>query len=378
MMKENASGEAPSRFRVPLGLVGALAMIAAVESAIGSNAMSFRNPWGWDWFQANRAAEKEAPRCEVLFFGDSMVKFGVAPRVVERESGRKAYNLAIAAGPVPASYFLFRRAIEGGARPKAVVIDAIPHLLASGLSPSAVLWPDLLSSRDCLELAYEAKDADFFASTSVARLFPSVRDRIGIRNALMAAFRGEPPPLRNGVGTYLRNWRENRGAQVMKRDPNAPPIPADPWAPALFPDSWRPDPINTHFLREFFRLADLHGIQVYWLLPPFGPEVQARRDSGGRDAEYEAFVRKVRQKHPNVIVLDARRRGYGDDVHIDPIHLDLRGASALSRDLADLLARPPDRLTSWTQMPPFREPSPGGPLEDVEQSGIAVMLRHRR
>jgi len=60
---------------------------------------------------------------DVLCFGDSQMKFGIAPHVVAARTGRPAYNLAIVGGQPPASYFLLRRALEAGARPSAVLFD---------------------------------------------------------------------------------------------------------------------------------------------------------------------------------------------------------------------------------------------------------------
>ncbi len=364
--------------RAPWGMVGMLGLVLLVESFIARNETSFRNPWGWDWFLTDKAARRQVKDCDVLCFGDSLMKFGVAPRVIEQRADLKTYNLAVSAGQVPGSYFLLRRALESGAKPRAVILDTIPHLLAEGLGSNAMIWPELVSMRDCLELSLRARDADFFAATSLAKLLPSVRDRAEIRTSILAAFRGEPPPIKGGIGTCIRNWKVNRGAQVMAHNANRPPGDVEGFGSALFPDSWRANPLNTHYLREFFRLAESHNIQVYWLLPPLGEEVQRRREAKGRDAEYGAFVDAVRSKHPRVIVLDARRAGYGDAVHIDPIHLDSLGASSLSRDLATILRREPDGLTSWIELPKYREPPSNVPVEDLERTAAIILERRAR
>ena len=112
-----------ARRAVPWGLVGMISLMTIVEGYIGRNDLDFRHPWGWDWKQTVRAIGREARGCEVLCFGDSLVKYGVVPRVLEARLGRRAYNLAVANGQAPTAYFLLRRALEAGARPAAVLID---------------------------------------------------------------------------------------------------------------------------------------------------------------------------------------------------------------------------------------------------------------
>ena len=61
-------------------------------------------------------------------------------------------------------------------------------------------------------------------------------------------------------------------------------------------------------------------------------------------------------RHPNVVVLDARRSGYDDSVHFDHIHLDRRGAAVLSLDVAAVLVDRPGRGdggSGWIEMPAF-------------------------
>src|SRR5205823_5327851 len=143
---------------VPLGLLGALALVAAIESSLRSHELEFLNTLACDWRQGALAAGRDAPGCEVLCFGDSLMKNGVAPEVIGRRLGMRSYSLAVASGPPAASYFLLRRALESGARPKAVLIDVIPHLLAWGPESFATLWPELLDVRDGLDLARSSGD----------------------------------------------------------------------------------------------------------------------------------------------------------------------------------------------------------------------------
>src|SRR5206468_835254 len=135
------------------------------------------------------AAEK-VKDCDFLAFGDSLMRHGLAPRVIRERAGLEGYNLAIAGSQVPASYMLFREAINSGARPKAVLLDLFPCLLASDPWANITNWPIVASYRDCLDMGWYAGDSKLFAALMVRKTFPSVRYRESIRVAIREALDG--------------------------------------------------------------------------------------------------------------------------------------------------------------------------------------------
>ena len=91
-----------------------LALVAAAESWLAWHDVEFANYSAECWRMSGWAA-RHVRRSEVLCFGTSLSKHGVLPRVIEHlQTGKRAYNLAVFSGPVPASYFLLRRAGGGG------------------------------------------------------------------------------------------------------------------------------------------------------------------------------------------------------------------------------------------------------------------------
>jgi hypothetical protein len=203
----------------PRGLLGCLVLALLVELGIASNPLRFRHLWNWDWWLTARAATRAATRCEVLCFGDSLVKFGVLPSVLEARLGGRAYNLSLSAGQPPACYFLLRRALESGARPRALLVDFVPHGLAGDPRCGNRLWPELLDARDALDLAWTARDTELAARVLLARLLPSLRGRYEIRANILAALRGEAPMEWLASHAYVRNTRINRGAYVAAKNP---------------------------------------------------------------------------------------------------------------------------------------------------------------
>lgn len=374
-MSDPSSDRGPQRRPIPGGLIGMLALIVAVEAWILKNeAASFTTGTALSWKQAMRATRRDARRAEVLCFGDSMVKFGLAPPIVSGRSGRSAYNLAVWGGPPSMSYLLFRRTIDGGARPKAVIVNFMPHLLKESTQFHLRHWREVAGPREFLDLARSTKDAGFILAIALGRVVPSIRDRYEIRAGVDAALKGLSTTawISDFVTPLNRNWRSNRGGQVMAKKPEFNGA-ANPNDRALFPDaSYRVDPVSARYMRRFLDLARDNHVTVYWLLPPLCPATQELREKIGADASYESMVRKVQARYSNVCVLDARRSKFPASVFNDPVHMDWQGASALSLAVADVLRVDQGDARRWIDLPAYHDPAINIRLEDFEQSRLAV------
>jgi hypothetical protein len=329
-----------------------LGLIVAIEAGLERHRLDLTRFYIHDWRVSGRSARVAGPGCDVLCFGDSLVKFGVVPRVIERRLGQPVYNLAVCDGQAPSSYYLFRRAIEAGARPSAVIVDFVPHLLAAGPRHNVRQWPELVTPREVLDLGLTAQHAALFAELAIASLLPSVKDRYEIRVALLRTLRGEPASRREEIPEYVRRWSRNRGAQLCAPRPGyRGEIDAD--NPAYFPHAWKCHPTNETYVRRFLALAAANGVRVFWLLPPVTPRFQARRDELGLEESHTRFIRSIQANHPNLTVIDSRHAGFDHSQFIDPLHLDCEGAAALSARLAGILARRVERndpIPHWVQL----------------------------
>ena len=103
---------------MPRGLLGMLVLVAVVERFSARHDLELSTTVTRNTRFAALGAEREASDCEVLCFGDSQVKLGVDPRVIEDSLGVRAFNLAILSAPPPASYFLLRCASRPGPGPR--------------------------------------------------------------------------------------------------------------------------------------------------------------------------------------------------------------------------------------------------------------------
>src|SRR4051812_10632731 len=106
----------PAAGRCPRGLLGMLLLVSAVEVHFATQSLRDTSDQALSWKETAHHAVSEAKGPEILCFGDSLVKFGVLPKVVSSSTARTAYNLALLNGPPSASYFLLRRSLAAGAR----------------------------------------------------------------------------------------------------------------------------------------------------------------------------------------------------------------------------------------------------------------------
>jgi hypothetical protein len=359
--------------RRPSGLIGMAVLVLACELYAAHRGRDLTTVWASAWEASGRAAYREGGRAEVLCLGDSLVKYGVAPRVIESVTGRTAYNLAVYNGQAPASYFLLRRALDSGGRPAAVLVDG--EVLDYDPRTYTRLWADMLGTAESLELAWEARDASFLGAVTLARCLPSYKARFEVRAAVLAALRGEPWSPRNALRLHRRNWERNLGAHVEPADSAASRRIAGAVAASDYlPASWACHPINRAFVHKMMRLAEARGVPVYWLLPPLHPDVQERRDRGGMHGQYVRFVRGLQDRYTNLTVVDARHAGYGPEALADLTHMNRLGAERFSSEVAAVLR---DRLGGaagprWVEPRPGAPPAPPSALEDLEQSRTAL------
>jgi hypothetical protein len=358
--------------RLPLGLIGTIALVAAIERSAFRNNPCFLTIHGACWRYTNHYATKRVRGRDILCFGDSLAKYSLLPPVFRARSGLNAYNLAVYVGPTPASYFLLRRAFEAGARPSAIVFDAAAGILEEGpfTRRRAYPWADLLTFREALELAWTARDPDLLAMTVLSRTLHSVKGRFQVRRHVTKKLRGERNEAAMIVAINERNWNRNDGGQAQApHDFKVAPPPIGP----PHPPRWRCHPVNQRYLHRFLDLAAARSIPVYWLLPPYSPVTQAYLEHQGVEATYEQFISQTQARYPNLVVVDGRHSGYDVTAFFDDAHVNRNGGSAVSAAVADIIASKPPR--SWINLPRYR-PIPFE-LEDSAQS-IALMKDQAR
>ena len=320
---------------LPLGLLGMALLVLAVESSIRFRLDAISDWMSFTWRYASQSIREPASRADVVFLGDSLMKGGVLPALFDSKSGTASYNLSIQGGTAPSSYFLLKRLLDSGGRPRLVVVDFHPNLLA--IAPrSTEYWADLLSVPELADLCWQASDPALFAKTALHQMFPSYRHRTQVRAAVIASFRGEAGYAKRFNDLLRINYQRNGGARLMPVQDQV--VTIDPqFKFESHHRAWSPHRTNVVYVRRLLKLAEASEIVVAWLLPPTSPDWLNRRRSMNAEAPHDAFVKAIQSEFPSLVVIDGREAGYPNSAFRDLTHLHAQGASELSLGLASLL-----------------------------------------
>lgn len=353
----SSSVPAAGRPVAPWGLIGTLVVVAAFESWVASRWLDLTGlaPAGYRY---SARLSRHARGYDVLCFGDSLVKHGVVPAVVREKHG-PTLNLACSDSRPPYSYFLLKRALDSGARPRAVLVDfhssqlvVDPRLDHFGLTEG-------LGPRECVEFGWILRDPETVVRLLTFRALPSLRDRRELRARVTAALGGKTlPSSRDRIREWYDDWTRHHGSWLQSYTGVEGPDGRF-WDEQVFDrmSGWSCPGSNARFIRKFLTLAARHGVAVYWLVPPVHPRLQEKTDRRGDTAGYDRIVRAALARYPNLTVVDGRRARFPRDVFLDATHLNTRGAELFSRQLADVVrpARPERPAARWIVL---SEPAP--------------------
>jgi hypothetical protein len=358
-----------------------LALVTGVERYVARHDIKFTTAHAAAWRRSGEVVDKAA-RCGIVVVGDSLVKHGVVAPVVAGSAGRSAYNLAVPKGMFPAHDVLLRRLLRAGARPEALVVDG--EMLGEDPFANPRIWPELLTLPECADLALAGRDPHFLAQMVLAAALPSFKARAEVRLSIRSALAGTVAEEPQGLPVLWRNWKRNAGSEVLAdrhdppgHDPRLAELDAADYRPAY----WACHPVSAAYVDLFLGRAAARGIPVFWMLPPYHPEVEARRERYGQYGQYVAYLRLLVDRYPNLTVVDGRGSGYPPEVLFDMTHLSRTGAiaysDALGRLLRDRLAGPSPSGPRWVKLPRF-DPAAAAALaaasdvEDVPRSGLEL------
>jgi len=358
------------RGKIPAGLLGMLLLVLLTERYIAQHNVDYKRSDYWDWRSTSRAAGSNVKDCQVLCLGTSRIQQSVLPNLIEAGSGLRTWNLAMCWGQAPASYFLLKRALDSGAKPKALLVEYHQAALQNDIWSAQGFWPELLNYRETLELGWADRNPSWFLSTTVAHSFASVQDRAEIRAEVLASLEGKSASNAASTLTAMRNRNVNRGAYVFPSSGGFKGTIGEQYQGAFYGSAWTCSDLNRLYIQRLLELASAKGIHVYWVLPPFAPELQDKREKSSNAERYTEFVQGWMEKYPNLSVLDGEHSAYEPNVFFDAAHLDRKGAVAFSTALAAQLKA--DRLQGaterWVRLPSFRDEEPHAPVEDLMMS----------
>jgi hypothetical protein len=363
--------------RLPWGLAGMLVAVGVVEHAMAGRPLEVSSTATLSWRLSREAATREAKSAEVVCLGDSLMKHGVLPRLLEARTGRRSYNLAVCAAQPPAAYLLFSTLLRSGANPSAIVVDFAPGLMVGGPRYSLRNWSEVAGLCEIAELAARARDWALLGELVSGMMLPSLRARFEIRAWIAAALVGQANPYLESNLLYRRNWLVNKGANLSPPNAQFKGVVGEDEHRRQLSSAWWCHRVNRDYFHALLRMTQARGISVYWLMAPVSPPIQLRRDQSGAEARHLAFVRTLLDRYPNLAVIDARHAGYDSSIFVDSIHLDGRGAMTLSTDLAAVLRKRLGGVPGprWEDLPRYRALALDPEFEDVEGSRLALRLR---
>jgi hypothetical protein len=361
----------PDRTRWPLGLLGMLALVAAVEWSLASRPLRFAETASLNWRLSADDIPREAEKVELACLGDSLMKIGAVPEVIRAGTGKRAFNFAMARAPAPATYFMLRRLLEAGGKPSALLVEFKPSILTGGPRLSLRQFQETLTLRESWELVRDDGNLKLLPQILLGRWMPSIRYRLEVREAIRSALDGKTAPTLRTNRIALRNWTINLGGHLNSTKSTFSGEISEQIHQWFRSDDWRCHRVNELYVNRLLALAKSRSIPVLWVIPPLPPPLQERRERSGADAKFVAFVRSMQARHPEVTVVDGRRSGYESAVFFDHTHLNGRGSVAMSRELAAILARP-GRRPGWIELPRFRDWPLDVPGEYVDQTTIAL------
>ena len=369
---------APRRGAWPLGVVGMLAIVAAVESYVAGRHEDLGTTYSIEWRRAGQAIGREAKGARVLCFGTSLTRMGVAPKVLEERLGMPAYNFATSGGQPYSAYTSLRQALAAGSKPEALVVDFTWSALATPYDWNERVLPELASLGECAELAVAARDPSFLARIALVWGMPTFRCRAQIRSNIVAAVRGEEPNRIPERHIMARNANINRGGNHAMPTGRVAGVNLND--PTIFPTAWECVPLSEYYIHKFLDLAESHGIPVFWLVPPVSPPVQGHRDELALEGRYTRFIEGVAARHRGVVVVDGRGSRYGSEAFFDMIHLNRDGAVAFTDELAEVikarLERDKVEGSGWVHLPEYCPDPLASRVEDLGHSaGLVESLK---
>jgi hypothetical protein len=356
-----------------------IALVAAIETSREADDRG-RQDWLADsWVRARAMAADQTQGRAVLCFGDSQVQQGLHPRWIAGRSSQAVtgLNLAVPGGQPASSYYLLRRAIEAGARPDAVVIGHYPGLLIAGPEINRAVWPELLRWNEAIELAWSARSPDFLTRDLLRRLVPTFNRRDRLRERIAGALAGASASDETHQRTieHRTQARENDGALAMPVNPDfrdSPPPPPDPRTAAR---TWRPHPVQDRYMRRFLDLAEAHDVRVFWLMSALSPATRGDPARSRVDDGLDQYATSLMERHPGLVVLDARMMDLDASLFHDPVHLNHVGAAALSASIGDeLRATKTGPGPRWVAL---RRDEPARPIVRTATSAREAMDVHR-
>jgi hypothetical protein len=329
---------------------------------------NYRAPNEYEAFTSyaiNYAAESDENN-DVIFGGDSSLRYDVRTSQFEQETGLRAYNLGSVGLVAIKGYTQIFSAYLSSRHPK-------PRMIVFCILPTALnLVDEPFRSQEERDIKGRLLWC-FGPGTEELRPHNSLlyHIRVGFKYTYgrlaggFDRFASEPIPLKNGA-TYRSLQQEITKMRGVSKGPEGPMI-AGNGVRAL--DTFT---ISDQFrieLSELIRLIADHGIPLLIRLTPVaGATVE-------HSPTLRAWAEDLESKHPNVVVGRPEVLCYDSGLFFDTNHLGPTGAgkftSFVGKEVQNVLARP----NPQTPREPTSEKLPQSSVNRLERDGVPIITR---
>lgn len=325
----------------PKGLIGALAIIVAIEALTERTHLWFTDEATTMWQEKVRVAELERQAPELLILGSSRFMHGLMPNEMTAQisPAPSAYSYALSGMHPMGFLILLERHLAHHAPPKTVLLEFSPNHLnydvdATYASPYLSV---LYNRRDLWRSLHWDPDATIAAEWFSYRLLPTARYRQGLDNFASRTLIERRPPTEyhDRNLTIQKQFADLNGYRPWKTNP----LP-DEWKPKrenLTAAAFQPRPAMTDAFNQILQVCAKHKIKCAIIPAPLPNEsVQHRRDTGYEAAFMNWLTQTIASQnfvtiHPIVAM--------PHHFFCDPTHLNPTGAKTFSQNLGQWLNR---------------------------------------
>ncbi|WP_072391068.1 hypothetical protein [Hyphomicrobium sp. CS1GBMeth3] len=322
-------------FFIATGLMVALIFGAAWPWAAYGR-MWFMDP-EWAMWTAKMQIVKECDQGDTIILGDSRAMAGLIPATM----GDNVTNLALGGGTQIENYYTARRALACPAPLKRALISFLPI----DISRNQVYWErtaqfgflDFDEMEEVRKTSLRVQDPLIYHDTRVGTLLDIVRNF-----SYRISFPPYYTPAMINAHFVGRRGRNEREIDATLRDRGHHYFGTSLASNAIADDAeqrkFTPSPIMMDYLDRVLTLLRDNDADVYFVTPPLNPATFEHM-SPEVVASFKSLLAAIAKRHPNFHVL-------GDVVYSRPAdhfgdleHLNVKGATAWSEEIKNLLAK---------------------------------------
>lgn len=307
--------------------------IAKTMPYVDSNGMSVE--------KLNKMATIEKEDYNRIVLGDSRSHQGVNPKVLDKNSNYKTFNLAAPGMQTPFFYYSLKKWIELHEAPEQVVVNISFYLLGGMQWMEDIYFsyytPTIEEAFDSYanELNYKGSDAVMWY---IKTRIPSLRYNKKIRSLFSEDYNTFRNTLKTSSGIYEKqvvSYEDyggyySRGTDFISDDDIEE---KDVTYPTTLHNGYS---VYIDYMERFFELSTQYDFDIYVYDFPWPVKYGESESFLEAYAFYNDMINEIIDKYPNVHKL-SNQLYYENKYFVDPLHVNDNGATKLSSEIGELI-----------------------------------------